>query len=509
MAQADFVVANGTGAAVRSDLNGQLAAIVSNNSGATEPATMYAYQWWADTTAGLLKIRNAANNAWVTVGTLADANLGLLSIAGGTLTGALLADDAGTAALPAIAFDGDPDSGIFRGGANELGIATNGVERVEFGTSEVVFNDGGADYDFRIEGDTNANLFFVDASAEAVGIGSSSPNTRLEVASSISTVPAAEDFTTTVGYFNNTYNNGTNGTTAYTVLRLRRDGVGGASYGNSVDFGLARYEAVGTNSRSRLDIRLGHGLTNTTDTTVMTLLSSGAVGIGTTDADARLTLCSSGSIGSNDSNFIRAATDQVIYNAATSSGRHSWELAGSEKARVDSSGRLLVGTSTISSGDGQIYVQQDANTRNTIGANNTASGTGSLGFIAFYRNGTFTGGISNTGSATAYNTSSDYRLKENVVLLTGASDRLQQIPVHRFNFIADPDTTVDGFIAHEVQTVVPECVTGNKDEVDDDNNPVYQGIDQSKLVPLLTAALQEAVAEIKALKDRVTALEAA
>jgi hypothetical protein len=151
--QADFIVSNGTGAAVRSDLNVQFAAIVSNNSGATEPATMYAYQWWADTTAGLLKIRNAANNAWVTVGTLADANLGLLSLAGGTLTGALLADDAGTAALPAIAFDGDPDSGIFRGGANELGIATNGVERVEFGTGEVVFNDGGANYDFRIAGD--------------------------------------------------------------------------------------------------------------------------------------------------------------------------------------------------------------------------------------------------------------------------------------------------------------------------------------------------------------------
>jgi hypothetical protein len=67
MAQADYVVANGTGAAVRSDLNGQLAAIVSNNSGATEPATMYAYQWWADTTAGLLKLRNSANNAWITL----------------------------------------------------------------------------------------------------------------------------------------------------------------------------------------------------------------------------------------------------------------------------------------------------------------------------------------------------------------------------------------------------------------------------------------------------------
>jgi hypothetical protein len=105
----------------------------------------------------------------------------------------------------------------------------------------------------------------------------------------------------------------------------------------------------------------------------------------------------------------------------------------------------------------------------------------------------------------AYNTTSDYRLKENVVPLTGAADRLKQIPVHRFNFIADPDKTVDGFIAHEAQAVVPECVTGIKDEVDAEGNPVYQGIDQSKLVPLLTAALQEALAEIESLKARLTA----
>jgi hypothetical protein len=101
MAQADYVVANGTGAAVRSDLNGQLAAIVSNNSGATQPATMYAYQWWADTTTGLLKIRNAANSAFVTVGTLANANLGLLSLAGGTLTGDITF--AGTQVFPGVA----------------------------------------------------------------------------------------------------------------------------------------------------------------------------------------------------------------------------------------------------------------------------------------------------------------------------------------------------------------------------------------------------------------------
>lgn len=106
MAQADGVVSNGTGAAVRSDINGQLAALFTNHSGATEPSTTYAFQWWADTTTGLLKIRNAANNGWVTVGTLASANLGLitqatadstyLAKAGGTITGALEIGSAGS-----------------------------------------------------------------------------------------------------------------------------------------------------------------------------------------------------------------------------------------------------------------------------------------------------------------------------------------------------------------------------------------------------------------------------
>lgn len=170
MAQHDYIISNQSGAAFRGDLNNGLAAIVSQNSGATQPSTTYAYQWWADTTTGLLKIRNAANSAWITVGTLADANLGLLLAAGGTLTGAVLADDAGTAALPAIAFDGDTNTGIFRAGADQFGIATNGVERVEFGNTEVVFNDGGVDVDFRVEGDTNANLFKIDAGLDQVQV---------------------------------------------------------------------------------------------------------------------------------------------------------------------------------------------------------------------------------------------------------------------------------------------------------------------------------------------------
>ena len=165
MAQHDYVIANGTGAAVRSDLNNALAAIVSQNSGATEPATMYAYQWWADTSTGLLKLRNAANNAWITLREL-----------DGTLT-----IEAGTVSAPGLAFASDLNTGIYSPSADQLAIATNGVERVEWGTSEVVFNDGGTNYDFRIEGDTVDSLFFVDASTDRVGLGTSSPQTLLHL----------------------------------------------------------------------------------------------------------------------------------------------------------------------------------------------------------------------------------------------------------------------------------------------------------------------------------------
>ena len=110
------------------------------------------------------------------------------------------------------------------------------------------------------------------------------------------------------------------------------------------------------------------------------------------------------------------------------------------------------------------------------------------------------GTITMSNSATAYNTSSDHRLKENVVDMTGAVDRVKQLLPKRFNFTSDANTTVDGFLAHEAQAVVPESVTGTRDEVDADGNPVYQGIDQSKLVPLLVGAIKELTARIEALE---------
>jgi len=118
-------------------------------------------------------------------------------------------------------------------------------------------------------------------------------------------------------------------------------------------------------------------------------------------------------------------------------------------------------------------------------------------------------------NAVAYNTSSDYRLKENEVAISDGITRLKQLKPYIFNFKEDPDVKVDGFFAHEVSSVVPEAITGTKDAVATQDSkqfkkgdPIYQSIDQSKLVPLLTAAIQEAIAKIETLETEVAALKA-
>ena len=134
---------------------------------------------------------------------------------------------------------------------------------------------------------------------------------------------------------------------------------------------------------------------------------------------------------------------------------------------------------------------------------------GSNGVDLLFQNsgGTTVGKIDHGHSTTQYRTSSDYRLKENAVSISDGITRLKKLKPYRFNFIAEPDKIVDGFFAHEAAVAVPEAVSGTKDEVDSDNNPIIQGIDHSKLVPLLTASLQEAIAKIETLESEVAALK--
>ena len=196
-----------------------------------------------------------------------------------------------------------------------------------------------------------------------------------------------------------------------------------------------------------------------------------------------------------------------------------------ERIRLDSLGSLNVGCTSNplpSNGAGRFHVDipsgqdglniKSSHTGNII--NIWRANTGGSAAISFYHNAApnqsgLRGSITTSSSSVSYNTTSDYRLKENVVALDGAITRVKQLLPKRFNFVNDAETTVDGFMAHEAQAVVPEAVTGTHNEVDDDNNPVYQGIDQAKLVPLLTAALQEAISKIETLETKVAALEAA
>ncbi len=190
MATHDYVIANGTGAAVRSDLNGALAAIVSNNSSATEPATMYAYQWWADTTTGLLKVRNAANNAWVTVGTLASANLGLASLAGATFTGdvvlgtttALELPDGTTAQRP-----GSPVNGMIR--YNTSLSTFEGYKSGAWGAIGGGATGGGSDDVFYENGQTVTTNYTLTTSKNAMTAGPVTINSGVTV-----TVPSGQSW---------------------------------------------------------------------------------------------------------------------------------------------------------------------------------------------------------------------------------------------------------------------------------------------------------------------------
>ena len=176
----------------------------------------------------------------------------------------------------------------------------------------------------------------------------------------------------------------------------------------------------------------------------------------------------------------------------------------------------------LSDGDGNVRFLVDNNGRSRI------QGTGSYNLgvfktfassdedmIKFFRqsggndtSGTTCGQIITTSSnVTAYQTSSDYRLKENVNYDFDATSRLKQLKPARFNFKVTPDKTVDGFLAHEVESVVPNAVSGVKDAVDEEDEIIAQGIDHGVLVPLLTKALQEQQATIEALTARITALE--
>lgn len=260
------------------------------------------------------------------------------------------------------------------------------------------------------------------------------------------------------------------------------------------------------------------------DSTPFVVDASGNVGIGTASPgvalDVRGQIRSGGTqqgkfLGHNTSGTLVAdigvatgtgSSDSIgIYNV-TSTGVLNFGTNSTERMRIGSDGIVSSGIVSNTTPFSRFVPTGNVGYLDVNHPTGTGSGNWYMAF-ALGASGVI-GTITQSGTTgVAYNTTSDYRLKENIVPLSGASERVLSLKPSRFNFKEEPDRTVDGFLAHEAQEVVPEAVTGEKDAADEEGNPVYQGIDQSKLVPLLTAALQEALTKIDALEARLATLE--
>ena len=299
----------------------------------------------------------------------------------------------------------------------------------------------------------------------------------------------------------------------------------GANLANNDEFVVVDISADETMAVTRAELFLS----------VPAITVDGRLGIGTTSPIQELHIAANGIAGMRiedtdaDGGYadIEVNGQALFIEANDEDGTEGiivFRTAGSETARIDTSGNLLVGrTSALSASSGKGWAF--ASTGYGITARD---GTQNQTHMYFQNNAevsaTVVGTIKTSGSSTSYNTSSDYRLKTDAQPMVGASARVQALNPVNFQWIGD-STRVDGFIAHEAQAVVPEAVHGIQDEMKDEeyeitaatgtneavmgtrNVPEYQGIDQSKLVPLLTAALQEALTKIEAMETRLAALE--
>ena len=446
------------------------------------------------------------------------------------------------------------------------------------------------DISFYDDTGTSQALYW-DASAESLGIGTTSPSAKLEVKGS---------GTSPIVYFGNGVDNAPNRQLAFSGgssgLVWDLDATGASSVGGQLTLSTNGTErmridssgnvGIGTTSPSEKlqvdgNIRIGDTATGNNDDEEYSITSGGQliisandsaadvsysglilnagkaggaaassslVMIKTNDAEA-MRIDSSGNVGIGGASggaslqVNRASTSYIDIKSDNSLRMRMYgdsnqailvsegvplifKYGSTEAMRIDSSGNFLVGTTT----PGGVGVTISKSANGSLIAMNQDYGNGYTQ-ISFRYNGTQVGQIYSSISTTTYATSSDYRLKENINYDFTALDRVAQLKPARFNFIADADNTVDGFLAHEVQDIVPEAISGEKDAVreeeyeitpavlDDDGNvvteaemgtrevPDYQGIDQSKLVPLLTKAIQEQQELINNLTARIEQLE--
>jgi hypothetical protein len=362
-----------------------------------------------------------------------------------TLSGStVMTASAGTSASPSIHFSSDTNTGIFSPAADTIAFAEGGVEAARF--------------------DSSGNLRVGTTSSLSVA-------DKLTVVGGNFAVQRSSGITTFMG--DNT-TDGYAGTATNHAFALLTNSVERARIDTSGNVG------IGTSSPIRP-------------------LQVGAYGTG----NGEIALASS-TTGFGSVLFGDGGTGTDIYRGYVQYSHTSdamiFATAAIERMRIDSSGNLLVGTtSTATPTQGFVF---DRSTDSLMRIGHTTGTVSGSNYVIFGFNAGVIGSISQSGTtAVLYNTSSDYRLKENIAPMTGALAKVAQLSPVTYNWKAD-GSAGQGFIAHELQAVVPDAVTGEKDGEE------MQGVDYGKITPLLTAALQEAIAEIQSLKARIAVLEA-
>ena len=376
----------------------------------------------------------------------------------------------------------------------------------------IIITGQGSTSDVTIKNDADATVLSIPTGTTNVGIGTTAAATKLHIVDSLS----GGQLLVATSESDNAEKYGTFGTQHYDtdqepVLAIAAQS---AASENNVLIGGALGEF---NAATSVKFYTAANATTTGGSERMRIDSSGKVGIGTTSPASYTSdtlVISSGDQGGmtlvsadNVENYISWAdgtsgaaqlqAGYIGYNHASNYLRFG--TIATERMRIRSNGQVLINSTSIIASD-NAYLQVTGGSVTPVALR---GGTNNY-FMAFYKqsNNDLIGSITgSSGTATAFNTSSDYRLKENVDYSWDATSQLKQLKPAKFNFIADPDNTVDGFIAHEVQEVVPHAVTGEKDAKE------MQGIDQSKLVPLLVKAMQEQQTVIEALEARISTLE--
>ena len=367
-----------------------------------------------------------------------------------------VAGNNGTAGTPTYQGE-DTNTGIFFPAADTVAVATAGTERVTV------------------------------TSVGRVGVGTNSPNQLVHVSGGNVRVSSASE--------NTIVTNGGNFTTGAVTDSAILYGSGSLLFGN------------GSTERMRID-------------------SSGNVGIGTASPSKKLHLAGTagssaillaktdsgastlGQIGFSTVNGTVAGIDATAITDSNNGALRFWTTGGSpqsdvtslsERARIDTSGNLLVGTTSDIGGLGGRLQIASGGSRGIVQSTNS-----NIRMQEYLVSSTTVGFISNNGTSTTYATSSDHRLKENVQPMQDALAVIAQLNPVTYTW-KDDGSDGQGFIAHELQAVVPDCVTGEKDAVDETGNPQYQGVDTSFLVATLVAAIKELKAEVDSLKAQLEA----